>query len=186
MTHSLGDLSSPTRDWIQATVVKAPNLNTTRHQHGGLPWWLSGKESTCNAGDMGSIPGSGRSRGWEDPLEEETATHSPILAWQMPWTEEPGGLQSMGLKRVWHRHDWATKQQQYVIGLVLPLTSSAPLRHFPSLRKSITRLVIIYICWKKKKSSDSKRKFLSSMEYWYSPSKKTDLTRTGQFLPMQF
>ena len=38
--------------------------------------------------------------GWEDPLEEEMATHSSILAWRIPWTEEPGGLQSMGLQKV--------------------------------------------------------------------------------------
>ena len=44
-----------------------------------------------------------RSLGWEDPLEEEMATHSSILAWEIPWTEAPGGLQSMGLQRV--RHD---------------------------------------------------------------------------------
>ena len=37
-----------------------------------------------------------RSLGWEDPLEEEMATHSNILAWEIPWTEEPGGLQSIG------------------------------------------------------------------------------------------
>ena len=36
--------------------------------------------------------------GWEDPLEEGTATYSSILAWRMPWTEEPGGLQSIGRK----------------------------------------------------------------------------------------
>ena len=41
--------------------------------------------------------------GWEDPLEEEIATHSSILAWEIPWTEEPGGLQSKGSQRV--RHD---------------------------------------------------------------------------------
>ena len=41
-----------------------------------------------------------RSLGQEDPLEEEMATHSSILAWRIPWTEEPGGLLSMGLKRV--------------------------------------------------------------------------------------
>ena len=40
--------------------------------------------------------------GWEDPLEEEMATHSRILAWETPWTEEPGGLQSMGSQRVGH------------------------------------------------------------------------------------
>ena len=41
-----------------------------------------------------------QSLGWEDPLEKEIATHSSILAWEIPWTEEPGGLQSMGLERV--------------------------------------------------------------------------------------
>ena len=40
-----------------------------------------------------------RSLGWEDPLEEEKATHSSILAWKIPWTEEPGGLPSMGSQR---------------------------------------------------------------------------------------
>ena len=43
---------------------------------------------------------------WEDPLEKEMATHSSILAQRIPWTEEPGGLQSMGSQRV--RHDWVT------------------------------------------------------------------------------
>ena len=42
------------------------------------------------------------SLGWEDPLEKEMATHSSILAWKIPWTEEPGGLQSMGSQRVGH------------------------------------------------------------------------------------
>ena len=43
-----------------------------------------------------------RSLGWEDPLEKEMATHSSILAWKIPWTEECGRLQSMGSKRVGH------------------------------------------------------------------------------------
>ena len=43
---------------------------------------------------------------WEDPLEEEMAAHSRILAWKIPWMEEPGRLQSMGLQRV--GHDWVT------------------------------------------------------------------------------
>ena len=43
-----------------------------------------------------------QSLGWEDPLEEGMATHSSILAWRVPWTEEPGGLQSTGLHRVGH------------------------------------------------------------------------------------
>ena len=44
-----------------------------------------------------------RSLVWEDPLEKDMATHSTVLAWRIPWTEEPGGLQSVGLQRV--RHD---------------------------------------------------------------------------------
>ena len=47
-----------------------------------------------------------RSLCWEDPLEKEMATHSSTLAWRIPWTEEPGGLQSTGSQRV--GHDWAT------------------------------------------------------------------------------
>ena len=43
-----------------------------------------------------------QSLGWEDPLEEEMATHSSILVWKTPWTKEPGRLQSMGLQRVGH------------------------------------------------------------------------------------
>ena len=43
-----------------------------------------------------------QSLGWEDPLEKEMATHSSILAWKIPWTEELGGLQSMGSQRVGH------------------------------------------------------------------------------------
>ena len=49
-----------------------------------------------------------RSQGWEDAVEKEMATHSSILAWEIPWTEEPGGLQSMGSQRV--RHDLATER----------------------------------------------------------------------------
>ena len=44
-----------------------------------------------------------RSLGWEDPLEKGMTTDSNILAWRIPWTEEPGGLQSMGSQRVGHR-----------------------------------------------------------------------------------
>ena len=43
-----------------------------------------------------------RSLSWEDPLEKEMATHSSTLAWKIPWTQEPGGLQSLGLQRVGH------------------------------------------------------------------------------------
>ena len=49
-----------------------------------------------------------QSLGWEDPLEKGMATHSSILAWRIPWTEEPGRLQSMGSQRV--RHNLVTNQ----------------------------------------------------------------------------
>ena len=57
----------------------------------------NGKEPACNVGDLSLIPG------WEDPLEKDMATHSSILAWRIPWMEEPAGLQSTGSQRV--RHD---------------------------------------------------------------------------------
>ena len=50
-----------------------------------------------------------QSLGWEDPLEEDMAIHSSILAWEISWTQEPGRLQSMGLQKI--RHGLATKQQ---------------------------------------------------------------------------
>ena len=50
----------------------------------GFPGGSKGKESACNAGDLSSIPGP------EDPLEKKMATHASILAWRIPWTEEPG------------------------------------------------------------------------------------------------
>ena len=56
-----------------------------------------------------------RSLVWEDPLEKEMATHSSLLAWKISWTEEPGGLQSMGLWRV--GHDWATSTYLTVSGV---------------------------------------------------------------------
>ena len=56
-----------------------------------------------------------QSLGLQDPLEKEMATHSRILAWKIPWTEEPGRLQSMGSQRV--RHDVETKQQQHLLQL---------------------------------------------------------------------
>ena len=53
--------------------------------------------------NVGDVRGAGSVSGWEDPLGEGMATHSSILAWRIPWTEEPGGLQSTGSQRV--RHD---------------------------------------------------------------------------------
>ena len=68
----------------------------------GFPHSSVGKESACSVGDLGLIPGL------EDPLEKEMATYSSIPAWRIPWTEEPGRPQSMGLPRV--RHDLVNKR----------------------------------------------------------------------------
>ena len=62
-----------------------------------------------------------QSLGLEDALEKEIVTHSSILAWEIPWTEEPGGLQTMGLQRV--RHGLVTKQQQNFGDVVFPDSS---------------------------------------------------------------
>ena len=62
-----------------------------------IPGGSDGKASAYNVGDLGSIPGSGRSPG------EGNGNHSSTLAWKIPWTEEPGRLQSMGSQKV--RHD---------------------------------------------------------------------------------
>ena len=71
--------------------------------------WLRSKESSCSeettykAKDVGSVPGLGRSP------EKEMATHSSILGWKIPWTEEPGGLQATGSLRA--RHDCVTNTE---------------------------------------------------------------------------
>ena len=79
------------------------SLEIFQDQNLGLPHQVKAslvaqtvKESVCNTGDLGLIPGSGRSPG------NGTATHSSILAWRIPWTQEPGGLQSTGSQRVRH------------------------------------------------------------------------------------
>ena len=61
--------------------------------YSGFPGGSDGKESACNVGDLGSIPGSERSPG-------EGNGNSSILTWRIPWAQEPGGLQSLGSQRV--------------------------------------------------------------------------------------
>ena len=82
------------------------NLLSTLGHTGGFPGGSVVKNPPANSGDtrdVGLLPGSGRS------LEEEMAIHTSILSWEIPWTEDPGGLQSMGLQRV--EHDLGTKQR---------------------------------------------------------------------------
>ena len=88
----------------------------------GFPSGSASKESTGNAGDTDE----GSTLGWEDPLEEEMATHSSILVWEVPWTEEPDGLQSKGSQRV--KHKQTTK---HLLTLPLELPSNT---HYPAPR----------------------------------------------------
>ena len=80
----------------------------------GLLRGLSGKESAAKQELQETRV---RSQGQEDPLEKESAPYSSILAWRIPWVEEPGGLQSMGSQRV--GHNFAPKQQQNVNAFAL-------------------------------------------------------------------
>ena len=126
----------------------------------GLPWWLRGKWPVMWETWVQSL-------GWEDALEKEMATHSSILAWKIPGTEEPGGLQSTGLQGV--GHDWVSLTKNAVLeGIMslifdhLPLvsvqvdkvhfcnrkmTSSPRLNNFPlSINKSIyNSILFLYI-----------------------------------------
>ena len=70
------------------------NTHTHTHTHRGFPDGSDGKDSACKVGDLGSIPRLGKSPGERNgyPLQN--------YSWDSPWTEEPGGLQSMGLQRV--------------------------------------------------------------------------------------
>ena len=90
----------------------------------GFPGGSDGKESTFNARDLDLIPGLGRS------LEKGVAIHSSILAWRIPWTEEPGRLQSMVFQRV--GYDWATNTLFAFIQLSrqVVLTNSQNLDYF--------------------------------------------------------
>ena len=92
------------------TLQKHGYLLEERNRHTrelyGLLWRLSGKEPTCQCRRHGFNPFVGKIP-WR--RVKGMATHFSILAWRIPWTEEPGGLQSMGSQRV--GHDLATKQQ---------------------------------------------------------------------------
>ena len=66
----------------------------------GFPRWCSGEESTCQCRRCKRM--QVQSLGQKDPLEKEMAAHLSVLIWKIPWVEEPGGLQSMGLQRIRH------------------------------------------------------------------------------------
>ena len=83
--------------WANSTQL------TSYHKEGGLPNWLSGERIHLPMQEPQET--RVKSLGREDSSEEEMATHSSILAWRIPWTAEPDGLQSIGWKRV--GHDWS-------------------------------------------------------------------------------
>ena len=93
----LQDLRSPSQGFLRPSAGKALRLlRIVVVFQLGFPGGSAGRESACNAGDLG----------WEDPLEKGTATHFSILAWRIPSTAKPGMLQSMGSQKV--RQDWVT------------------------------------------------------------------------------
>ena len=96
-----------------------------------------------------------QSLSWENPLEKEMATHSSILAWRIPWTEEPGRLQSMGSQRV--RYDWVTNTLHDISGAqdcwwkVISLSTwniwfSSPLASIAAEKKSVVSLTVNLLC----------------------------------------
>ena len=91
-------------------IITSP-LTTFRSHHAYLHVWPTSVRASLVAQPIKNLPTMQET--WvqslvrEDPLEEEMATHFSILAWRIPWIEEPGRLQSMGSQRI--RHDWATK-----------------------------------------------------------------------------
>ena len=79
---------------VAQSQTRLKRLSSSRLTLGGFLGGSVGKESACNIGDVGSILSP------EDSLEEGMATHSSVLAWEIPWTEEPGGLHSVRQQRV--------------------------------------------------------------------------------------
>ena len=93
-----------------------------------------------------------RSLGQEDPLEKGMAIHSSTFAWRIPWTEEPGGLQSMGSQRV--RHDWATNTYypgiSWIAGRMKGFQRSEPSSKKDSIRvlKRLLEVAVYQSIWK--------------------------------------
>ena len=80
--------------------------------------------------------------GWEDPLEKEMAIHSSTIAWKIPWTEEPGRLQSMGSQRV--GHDWATSCSHSCSDIIYLLNRNV----YPNSLPSFYMVMHLFLSWK--------------------------------------
>ena len=116
LVHTGDDKAEMVKNWEISRMCRCQSILART-----LSWLLTirgfsddsvGKEFARNAADRAD---SGSDPGWEDPLEKGMETHSGILAWETPWTEEPGGLQSVELQRV--RHDWAADAAQHSVTL---------------------------------------------------------------------
>ena len=86
---------SPVKWNIGVDCTENNHLAQPKNSKCGFPGGSDIRNPSANAGDVGLFPG------WGDPLEKEMATHSSILAWEIPWTEESGGLQSTGWQKGW-------------------------------------------------------------------------------------
>ena len=106
-----------------------------------LPWWVS-KESSCNVGDLGLRSGLGRSPGGGHG-------HSSILACRIPWTEEPGRLQSIGSRRI--GHDWANNTFTFLFQMVVMVTQhcKCTIRHWILHLKMVAKFVTFYQIYQK-------------------------------------
>ena len=81
-----------------------------------LPEWCSGKESACEAEDVGDVNVEIPSLGWEDPLEDSMTTHSSILAWRIPWQRNLAGYSPYG-----HSESDTTEATEYTCNLLIPI-----------------------------------------------------------------
>ena len=110
-----------TRPWGCSPPFSSPGMPLVQWPAllAGLPGRLRGKDSACDAGDVDSIPGL------EDPLEEGMATHFSVLAWRIPWTEEPAGLQSIHrVSKSWTWLKWFNMQACSPTGQLLRTQTS--------------------------------------------------------------
>ena len=98
--HKESDMTEHTRTHFECTSLVSPVNLSFLTLPLGFPGGVCGKEPSCQCW-IGK-ENEGLILRWEDPLEEGMATHFSILAWRIPWTEEPGGLQSIGSQRVGH------------------------------------------------------------------------------------
>ena len=123
---SFGDDMAPTENvCLKGCILYSPNYVSPLDGS----WWLRASLVAQMVKNPPAIwETQVQSLGWQDPLEKGMATHSSILAWKIPWTEEPGGLQSMGWQRV--RHEWVTNTfiegSSSQVGQVLDSTGEMP------------------------------------------------------------